>query len=573
MKKLILLLLLSFVSLQITAQERWSRDPRTSSKPPVGKYQQLVSDSYNWTNTNTETRVIQTGQSFVIIFPNIRVLPNSNQQDEITMVRHPSNQNILFGGANTTAGGIFGQGGYISTNGGVTWTGNDLLPPFSQSSSDPGPTIDKNGVIIFTTLDNPGFTAAYSTNNGATWSSRITIASGNHDKNFAGTDDAVTSAFYGRSYAVWSNFGVGSPPAVISYTTNGGVSWSSMSQINSPPGGHYSQGTDIATGPNGEVYVCWAAPTSGSPFTEDFCGFAKSTNGGVSWTVTENAFDMNGIRANSFNGWNFRVNSFPRISVDRSGGSRNGWIYITTCDRSIAPAGTDADIVVHSSSNGGTTWSAGVRVNQDAMNNGKVQFFPAIRVDEAGGVNVVYYDNRNYPSVGDSCETYMSRSTDGGVTWYDILISDHRWRVKGEAGLGSYGGDYIGITSGNNKVYPFWFDDKTGTMQAWTAIVDLSLVGVQGNENGIPREFSLKQNYPNPFNPNTIIKFALAKGSDVKLVVYNSQGKEVKTLINSYRAAGNYDFNFNAAGLASGIYFYRLEAGSFTEVKKMMLVK
>jgi hypothetical protein len=213
---------------------------------------------------------------------------------------------------------------------------------FHTSIKRPGPAIDKDGRIIFTVLDNPGIVAAYSTDNGASWSSRITINSGSEDKNFAGSDDAPSSTYYGRTYCVWSHFS-GTPPAVISYTTNGGVSWSPMSIINSPPGGHYSQGTDIAIGPTGQVYVCWAAPTSSSPFTEDFLGFAKSTTGGTSWTVTENAYDMNGIRAGTFNGWNFRVNGFPRIAVDRSGGPG---MDMDIGIRKIFLLGTDADVVL-----------------------------------------------------------------------------------------------------------------------------------------------------------------------------------------------------------------------------------
>jgi hypothetical protein len=571
MKYYLLLFIFIVSSAQIISQEKWSQ----LRKPVMGSYTKLPNENYNWQNTNTKIQIYQFDNSVITVGPNVRVLPSSPsaQQDEIILVRHPTNTNIMFGGANTTVSGIFGQGGYITTDGGVSWSGNNLLPPFTQNSSDPGPTIDKNGVIIFTVLDNPGMVAAYSTNNGASWSSRVTIQSGSVDKNFAGTDDAPSSAYYGRSYCVWSNFAAGQPPIMVSHTTNGGVSWSSPLQINTSVSGHYSQGCDIATGPNGEVYVCWAAPISSGQFTEDFLGFAKSTNGGTSWAVTDNAYDMNGIRSTSFNGWGVRVNSFPRIAVDRSGGARNGWIYIVSSDVNLSPAGSDADVILHSSSNGGTTWSAGRRVNTDALSNGKVQFFPAISVDNQGGVNVVFYDNRNYPSFGDSCETYLGRSTDGGVTWTNILVSDHRWRVKGEQGLGNYMGDYIGITSGNNKVWPFWFDDKMGSMQAWTAQVTLDPVGITHNNNEVPDKFNLEQNFPNPFNPNTLIDFSIPKAGNVKLEVFDAAGRKVATIVNEEMEAGNYRHDFNAGNLSTGVYFYKLIAAGFTQTKKMVLVK
>lgn len=570
MKFLAVLFIAIFAFANVQAQEKWS----TSRKPVMGSYTKLPSETNSWQNTNRTIQVYNLNNMVITVGPSVRVLPTANaQQDEIILVRHPLNQNIMFGGANTTAGGVYGQGGYLTTDGGATWTGNNLLSPFTQSSSDPGPTIDKNGVIIFTTLDSPGMVAAYSTNNGVSWSGRITIQSGSVDKNFAASDDAPSSPYYGRSYCVWSNFAAGQPPIMCGYTTNSGVSWTGVMQVNTPLSGHYSQGCDVMCGPNGEVYICWAAPTSASPYTEDYCGFAKSTNGGTSWTVLNNAFDMNGIRATTFNGWNFRVNGFTRIGVDRSGGPRNGWIYVVAAEKNLAPAGSDADVILHSSSDGGATWSAGVRVNQDPLNNGKVQFFPAIRVDENGGVNVCYYDNRNYPSVGDSCETYMSRSVDGGATWSDVKVSDHAWKVKGEAGLGTYGGDYIGISSGNGKVFPFWFDDKTGTMQAWVAAVTPEAVGISGNTSEIPASFELNQNYPNPFNPNTTISFALPTEQNVKLEVFDMSGKSAGVLVNSDLKAGTYKFDFNASDLASGIYFYKLTAGSFVSTKKMILVK
>ncbi len=89
-----------------------------------------------------------------------------------------------------------------------------------------------------------------------------------------------------------------------------------------------------------------------------------------------------------------------------------------------------------------------------------------------------------------------------------------------------------------------------------------------------PFTYALKSNYPNPFNPNTNIEFSIAKASDVKLTIYNVLGQEIAQLLNvKMQAAGSYKVVWNAQTLASGIYFYRLEAGEFTKIKKMMLMK
>jgi len=83
----------------------------------------------------------------------------------------------------------------------------------------------------------------------------------------------------------------------------------------------------------------------------------------------------------------------------------------------------------------------------------------------------------------------------------------------------------------------------------------------------------LKQNFPNPFNPTTIIKFAIPTSGLVTLKVYNVLGKEVATLVNEVKVAGEYSADFNASNLTTGVYFYKLTSGNFSEVKKMMLVK
>ncbi len=89
----------------------------------------------------------------------------------------------------------------------------------------------------------------------------------------------------------------------------------------------------------------------------------------------------------------------------------------------------------------------------------------------------------------------------------------------------------------------------------------------------LPNNFSLKQNYPNPFNPATKISFDIPSGSDVKLTVYNSLGKEVQTLVNENLKAGKYEVTFNANNLSSGVYYYRLTAGEFNISKVMTLIK
>ncbi|MCF7886079.1 MAG: T9SS type A sorting domain-containing protein [Candidatus Marinimicrobia bacterium] len=98
-------------------------------------------------------------------------------------------------------------------------------------------------------------------------------------------------------------------------------------------------------------------------------------------------------------------------------------------------------------------------------------------------------------------------------------------------------------------------------------------VGIEKNENAIPIEYSLEQNYPNPFNPVTNISFALPKAADVTLIVYNLMGQEVREIANDHMKAGKHRVTFDAKELSSGIYFYKLKAGNYTQIRKMTLLK
>jgi subtilisin-like proprotein convertase family protein len=119
------------------------------------------------------------------------------------------------------------------------------------------------------------------------------------------------------------------------------------------------------------------------------------------------------------------------------------------------------------------------------------------------------------------------------------------------------------------------FDSRsgnTGTLVSWCLIMELKNK-VSVNEKNIPVTYELSQNYPNPFNPTTNINYQIPKSNLVTLKVYDVLGKEVTTLVNEKLNAGEYLAIFNGIGLPSGVYFYKLVAGEFTDIKRMVLIK
>jgi subtilisin family serine protease len=118
-----------------------------------------------------------------------------------------------------------------------------------------------------------------------------------------------------------------------------------------------------------------------------------------------------------------------------------------------------------------------------------------------------------------------------------------------------------------------------GLINCWEAVkLARNITGAGVSNSFMPEGYSLSQNYPNPFNPVTKINYTIPSGvngerSNVKLIIYNNLGMEVKTLVNETQGSGNYEVNFNGENLSSGVYFYALRAGNFTETKKMTLLK
>jgi hypothetical protein len=588
---------------------------------------------------------VSSKENTLTIGQNFKIYPSNVSQTEVFIVTHPSNPEIMFVACNTIIFNPFfvSEGCYATTNGGNSWYGSDTCKgaPINLHGGDPGITINKNGTFILTRRGfSPGLYSHYSTDFGVTWSNQKTITNDDLERATMTSDVHPSSPYFGRSYAAWVKF---APPFPLnfSFTNDGGVSWSTTAQINNPI--QRSAGGDITMGPNGKVYVCWAGVTSVSPFTEDFVGVASSTNGGTNWQVTENAFDMNGINGILTQKGNIRVNGLPNIAIDTTGGPRNGWIYIVTTQKNLSPAGSDPDVILNRSTDGGQTWSARIRVNQDPVNNGKIQYFPAVHVDKTGGLNVIFYDDRNTTS--DSSGVFLARSEDGGNNWREFEISDRNFKPLPIGGLGQgYQGDNISITSSNNKLWPVWMDnrqiinpptiltaeaDTFSVLLTWsdnsnnelgfiierkegaissgntfividtterniTTYQDKNLMPVttytyrlQAFNSDIVSQYSnlleaktiggysyeLQQNYPNPFSKTTIIKFDLEISCLALLEVFDILGNQVSTLVNQELSAGNFEVNFNPYNLSSGIYFYRLRAGSFTDTKKMILLR
>lgn len=508
---------------------------------------------------------------------NFQIFPSTITQTEPVIAIGKTTPQIFFASAVTinTTNAFRSEGVYVSTNSGISWFGSDTCVGQSviNHGGDPGVAITANNRLVLTHIGLvfPGIYSHYSDDLGATWSNAFTITSQQtDDKGATAIDDNIGSQYFGRIYTAFVVL-ISPYPVLLSYSDNNGESWSVPKIINNQPAAR-SMGPSIAIDKTGRIFVAWASISSQPPFTEDYINLAVSSDGGDSWTVSNNILNVNGILGTIPQKNNIRINGLPRIAIDKSNGDRDGWLYIVTTEKNNIPAGSDSDIILYRSSNSGLSWSNGIRVNQDDFNNSKIQYFPAIDVDQSGAVNIIYYDDRNTSS--DSSEIFLSRSTDGGDSWIDLVISDHRFKPKPIIGGSSnYQGDYISLISNDQKLYAFWMDDYSGIYQIWLKVLDLQTTGI--NEKFIYPEnhFELMQNYPNPFNLSTVITWQMVVEGYVQLNIYNSLGQKLKTLVNDFYSAGIHNVDFSAKDLASGIYYYSVNINGRRLSKKMLLIK
>ena len=372
----------------------------------------------------------------------------SNPADPLNLVGAWNDYNIVNTGQNT----VIGYG--WTTDGGATWQSSRVnfstLPP-SQSSGDPALIADSQGnfylaILAYSGSAN-GILVAKSTDGGASFDEPVRLDDGG-DKPFLTVDLANDTI-----HVVWMN-----GPIYFSKSTDGGLTYTERLQISGA--GSSGNAAYPAVGPNGEVYVTWGN-------FGDEVYFDRSLDGGDTWLAADVVINGDIVAPRSPLSGGFRNPEMPSIAVDRTGGPDHGRVYVVWPDQRFG----DPDILLSYSDDLGDTWSAPLRVNDDAVGNDADQFFPWVAVDDNGHVQVTFLDRRD-DSGGMLLAMYLATSTDGGLSFGpNVRVSDG---IYGPSGFG-FLGDYTGAAvSGDNRIHPLWPDGRLGDEDVFTLAVDLA---------------------------------------------------------------------------------------------------
>jgi hypothetical protein len=361
-----------------------------------------------------------------------------------------------------------GSYNYVSIDGGKTWKTIPVENPKALTQGDDAVYFSYDGTAYHTHLSfvgirdarppraESGILVESSKDRGLIWNESVPAI--NHinsvipfeDKPGIVVDNAPESKYKGSVYLAWTRFdvyGSADPDChshiYFSRSVDGGKTFSMPFRVSDASGDcrdsdNTVEGTVPAVGPKGEVYLVWAGPPG--------LVFKKSLDGGLTFGRDKVIGLMPG-------GWDFsvegldRANGMPVTGVDLSNGPNKGTLYVNWIDARNG----DPDVLVMSSRDGGETWSAPVRVNDDHMKNGKVQFFTWMSVDPAdGSLNIVFYDRRD--TVGALTKVTLARSIDGGRTFVNYKIDQPPFACDRKV----FFGDYSGISAFGGRVIPIF---------------------------------------------------------------------------------------------------------------------
>lgn len=424
--------------------------------------------------------------------PNIQVFNNLRPQGEVAIAANPMNDDNLVAGAidwrltppscviSGTALCVTNWiGVYTSADGGNTWL-PQLVPGYPggptgpltgwQDGSDPIVAFDRHGDAyaggIFWKADTfvtsgRDFALALSRSDdgGMTWNDPSILVEGNGLVPFPDHPqmavDNTGGPHDGNVYVAWTSItGLAYPTDILVGTSSDrGMTWSTTKVSGPiPPGdaqGSYSD-ANVAIGPNGVVYAVWDEyfmGVGGVPRVRFW--MTVSSDGGSSfqspWVAEDAVVPIHLPNAP------FRAGSYPVLAVDTSGGPRNGRLYLTWSDQRSG----NADILLKTSDDGGRTWSTTRRVNDDTGN--AAQFDAWVSVASNGRVDLSFYDRRDDPN-DYLLNRYYAGSTDGGVTFINVRVSD----VSTDPAVFRSVGDYNQIASTSQAAHPAWTDGRNG---------------------------------------------------------------------------------------------------------------
>ncbi|MBI5401986.1 MAG: exo-alpha-sialidase [Ignavibacteriae bacterium] len=415
-----------------------------------------------------------------------------------------------------------------STLSGLTWGADTRLT--NNTAGKYYPSIAVSGSVIhivwrdLRNLGSSGNNEIYykrSTDNGTTWEAdtRLTYDTlKSYNPSIAVSGSVV--------HVVWHDERNGVPEIYYKRSTNAGVTWGADTRLTNNPA--FSQDACVAVS-GSIVCVVWIDDRDNN--FEIY--YKRSTDAGVTWGTDTRLSN------------NTNVSKTPSVAISGS------VVNVVWCDLRDG----NEEIYLKRTTNAGANWGTETRLTIDTNSS----TFPSITMSDSF-THIVWKDKRN-----GNAEIYYKRSTNAGVNWEADTRLTNNTSNK----------DYASLAASNSMVHVLWSDYRHEATEKYYKRNPTGNVisGIQHISSEIPTSYSLSQNYPNPFNPTTKIKFDVARVGDVKIAVYDAMGREVQTLVNESLQSGTYEAEFDGSQLTSGVYFYKLITGDFTETKKMLMIK